>query len=125
MDKYLESLVKKGEIKTNQVEEVQEEEVVREIEEVLNPEPESAVEEVSQSEPEVKEPEVDKKVSATPKPETTSVINIRIFNVPDIRSPFKMYTGNVIVTGKVSDMTSLDYVKPGFGIVTGFTPDLK
>lgn len=144
MDKYLASLVKKGEIEESQVEEVIEEEVVEEIAEAVQaPEPveevkeepeeeiEEVKEEVAEPEPPVKEVKKEEK-EAIKHPdipfnpdEPTSVVDIRIFNIPDIKSPFKIFSGNVIVRNKVSDMTELEYVKPGFGLVKGYTPDLK
>ena len=57
--------------------------------------------------------------------EPVYVVDIRMFNTPDPKGPFKIFTGNVIVKDKVDTMTELEYVKPGFGIVKGYTPDLK
>ena len=131
MDKYLESLVLKGESEEI-VEPVNEEEVVNEIAEALEAPAEEPVEEV-QSEPESIEPEPApvKEEKKTAKKldnavtESTYVTQIKIFNTPDPKGPFKIFTGNVIVKGEVGGMTELDYVKPGFGIVRGFTSDLK
>lgn len=57
--------------------------------------------------------------------EFTSVTDIKIFNSPDPKGPFKIFTGNVIIDCEVSEMKQIQYMKPGFGLVKGFTPDLK
>lgn len=53
------------------------------------------------------------------------VTNIKIYNIPDSKSPFKMFTGNVVIKGKVDQFTKLEYVKPGFGLILGYTTDLE
>lgn len=53
------------------------------------------------------------------------VKNIRIYNVPDSKSPSKLFSGNIIIKGQVSTMTAIEYVRPGIGLVNGFTPDVK
>ena len=57
--------------------------------------------------------------------EPTAVVDIRIFNTPDPKGPFKIFSGNVIVKQRIDTMTQIEYMKPGFGLVKGFTPDLK
>lgn len=134
MDKYLEGLVRKGETKGTQAEEPVTEEVVEEAEEAVPAEEpaEPVVEEAPAPEPAKK---ADVKIKAekpapAPKPvtnadETVAVIDIKIFNTPDIKGAFKMFSGNVIVKGNVGDLKMIEYVKPGFGLVVGYTSDLK
>lgn len=50
--------------------------------------------------------------------------DIKVFHTPDPKGPFKIFTGNVIPQGQVSTMTQIKYMKPGFGLVKGFTPDI-
>lgn len=54
----------------------------------------------------------------------TTVKDIKIFNTPDRKGPFKIFSGNVVIKDKVDTMTLIEYVKPGFGLVKGFTPNL-
>lgn len=131
MDKYLEGLVRKGETKGTQAEEPVTEEVVEAAEEAA-PAEELAVEEAPAPEPAKK---ADVKIKAekpapAPKPvanadEPVAVTNIKIFNTPDVKGAFKIFSGNVIVKGNVGDLKMIEYVKPGFGLVVGYTSDLK
>ena len=134
MDKYLEGLVRKGETEGAQAEEPVTEEVVEVAEEAAPAEEaaEPVVEEAPAPEPAKK---ADVKIKAekpapAPKPvanadETVTVTNIKIFNTPDVKGAFKMFSGNVIVKGNVGDLKMIEYVKPGFGLVVGYTSDLK
>lgn len=142
MDSYLESLNKK-EIKEEEVieeaveetvdepvEETVEEETVEEpVEEAVEEEPveeivEPEVEEVVEPEP-VVEPKKEVKKAAPVSNGTTTVTDIRVFNVPDTSTPMKLISGNIIVKGEVAGLSKIEYMKPGFGLVTGFTPDLR
>lgn len=147
MDAYLESLVKKGEVVKAQVEEAA---IPEPVEEVTAIEPEvaeaaeSVVEEIKPAE-EAKPAKAekpaksgsDKKKEAESKAPTkaeetksnageiVAVKDIRIFNIPDAKSPFRIFTGNIVVNGKMDSFTEIQYVKPGFGLVKGFTDSLK
>ena len=120
--------------------EVEEIEVTEEVvEDVAEPEVAEAVEEnieveaVGQvSEPEVaEEPEViEEAMEADPEKvevafqkegSTSFVKNLKIFNAPDAKGVFRIYTGNIILGAKISEeFTSIDYMKPGFGLVKGY-----
>ena len=49
------------------------------------------------------------------------VKDIKIYNIPDKNSVFRLFTGNVTYLGKVSDMCQIRYMKYGFGLVIGYT----
>lgn len=134
MDKYLEGLVKKGETAEAQAEELVTEEVVEVAEEAAPTEEtvEPVVEEAPAPEPAKKADVKIKAEKSAPasKPvanadEPVAVTNIKIFNTPDVKGAFKMFSGNVIVKGNVGDLKMIEYVKPGFGLVVGYTSDLK
>lgn len=134
MDKYLEGLVRKGETEEAQAEEPVTEEVVEVAEEAPAEEAaEPVVEEAPAPESAAKKTDVKikaEKPAPAPKPvanadETVAVIDIKIFNTPDVKGAFKMFSGNVIVKGNVGDLKMIEYVKPGFGLVVGYTSDLK
>ena len=134
---YLESLVKKGE-------EIVEEAVVEELEQSIDVEEpeevaeevieEDAEEEVAEEAEEVAEPkpaqeaapevtEV-KKEAAPADDEIVYVENIRIFNTPDPNTVSKLFSGNVIRKGQQGEMVAIEYMRPGIGLVAGFTPSL-
>ncbi len=148
MNEYLESLVLKGEEPVEKpAEKVAAESVEEVVEEVAQPEEEAdPVEEAPTEEPKEEAPAVveeakeekkaEVKISANKEvakhddvPATAddpvAVVDIRIFNTPDPKGYFKIFSGNVIVKGEVDTMKSIEYMKPGFGLVKGFTPDLK
>ena len=147
MDAYLESLVKKDEVVEAQVEEAA---VLEPVEKVTAIEPEVAeaaelvveepkpVEEAkpAKAEKPAKSGSDKKKEAESTDPtkseetksnagETVAVKDIRIFNIPDAKSPFRIFTGNIIVNGKIDSFTEIQYVKPGFGLVKGFTDGLE
>lgn len=123
MDAYLESLVK---IK-------KEEDAVAEPE-VVEVEPEVVVEETKIEEP-VKEEKKPAKKLTNPEPAEDKADleidrnyhakTIRIFKTPDIHQVSTAYTGNVIYKGKIGEFDIIQYVKAGFGLVQGYTKDLK
>lgn len=57
--------------------------------------------------------------------ELINVVGIRVFNTPSLGQPFKIISGNVTYDGKVEGFTIIEYMKSGFGMVKGYTPDLK
>lgn len=141
MDKYLESLVVKSNenddsIATDPVEvkeEVEEPEVAEPIEKPDSAEVEEA-EEPKVAEP-VKDTDSDSVNASQPAEPTASstndpmgyvpVIDIRVYNTPYPNGPFRIFSGNVIIHSRVENMTLIEFMKPGFGLVKGFTPDLK
>lgn len=124
LDSYLESLIKKDDEPV--VDEVAKEEVVKEVVPSVS---DQDIEPISESEPEpvveVKKEEPKKSASnELAKGTALPVKNIRIYNRPDSKSLFKVFSGNIIMKNKVDDMIEIEYVKPGYGLVKGFTPDL-
>ena len=53
-----------------------------------------------------------------------SVNKIRIYSKPSKAAVARIHTGFVRVGGKIREFTEVEYVKPGFGTVKGFSPDL-
>lgn len=106
-----------------------EEEVVTTAESVVEEPALEPIQEEVKEEPEsvkpAKKEKPAKKSASHQEGETISVISIRIFNTPDPKGLFKIFTGNVIFKGFVNDMMYVQYVKPGFGLVNGYTNDLK
>lgn len=66
--------------------------------------------------------EVDTSASLYGKP--IAVNKIKVFNTPDPKGFFKIFSGNIIPTAKVESMYAIDYVKPGFGLVRGYVTDV-
>ena len=144
MDAYLESLVRKGEVAEKAEAVIVAEEPLAKVEEVVEPvkaekskvadekidEAIKTVQEIAEKasdekkEVKGKSPKQDAK-SESMKGKTISVTNIRVHNIPDPKSVFKIISGNIVVGDKINDMYQIDYVKPGFGLVKGFTADLK
>lgn len=151
MDSYLESLVKKGEdvateeeavaIEAEEVteevptepEEVAEETPVEEpdpVEEVPEVEEEPAEEEIAEEVAEEAPAVEEEIVLKAPSPvsynvgDTVQVNDIKVYNTPDPTGPFRMITGNVIYQGQFSKCFAIDYMKPGFGLVRGYTETL-
>ena len=140
MDKYLESLVlKSNEIDDDSIaadsaevgEEVKESEVAESVE---KPDSDEVKEEAEK--PEVAEPaegtDSDSTNASQPTASSTNgpmgyvpVTDIRVYNTPYPNGPFRIFSGNVIIHSKVENMTLIEFMKPGFGLVKGFTPDLK
>lgn len=54
---------------------------------------------------------------------TVSVKDIKVFNIPDDKSIFKLFTGNVIIKDEISGFSQIEYMKPGFGLVKGYTKE--
>ena len=141
MDPYLESLVKQNdqndkviedvvEEETNETEGVSEPAVVKDAIEEVAVEPEVTEEGIAIHEVAEVEEVADK--AAEPVPEkveiafqeegqTIFVRNMKIFNAPDAKGVFRIYTGNIVLGNKVSEeFTAIDYMKPGFGLVKGY-----
>ena len=132
MDKYLESLVKKNDVDVEVEaaprvveEDISAEEVTEVIEEVTESEPApEVVEEVIKEEVEkpaklVKE---DKLAKAELKEGTViTVTDLKVFNFPDTASAYKLISGNVIYVKKVGEFSLINYMKYGFGLVSGYT----
>lgn len=103
------------------VEETEEVEEASEVADDVAEEAPEVIEEVPEQEP---QPELKKEIQSADE-ETLSVTNIKVYNVPDPAAVFKIFTGNVICKEMIGEMRMIEYVKPGFGLVKGFTPDLK
>jgi len=138
MDSYLESLVKKDEF-VPEKEEIEIEIGNEEAAELIS-EPESATQ---------LEPIVDQEIGENGDPsvvasaveaaevaeepdvknheegQTYFVRNIRIYKTPDINQIARNYTGNIIYKGQLEDVAIVEYVRPGFGAVLGYTLDLN
>ena len=137
MDAYLESLVRKDEEPVYTPEEVvpasedfeplpdePEEAVVETVpEEVGEPQQEESepVEEPTQEEKPESKPE---EVAQVKEGEVISVNNIRVYKTPDTNQVARNITGNVTYLGKVGNFAIINYMRSGFGLVKGFTPDL-
>ena len=128
MDKYLESLVRKDLIG----------EVAPEAD-VTEEEPaaiELAIEETPVEEAAVKEPAPAAEIVPIEETVTESeqaraigdevfVESIRIFDRPGQTYPPHIFTGVVILDGAFESYTKVKYMKHGFGLVTGYTADIK
>lgn len=98
---------------------------------VEEPEPaaESNAEPIEEPEP---EPEPVPEVKQEPptktndyKPEELiSVSSIRIFNRPDENDVYNVFQGNVIFKSRINNFALIEYMKPCFGLVKGYTPDI-
>ncbi len=51
------------------------------------------------------------------------VRNCKIYAAPTLNIPARSFTGNVEVIGRVDNFKIVKYVRPGFGVVTGYTLD--
>ena len=142
MDKYLESLVvKSNEINDNSIatdpvemrEEVEEPEVAEpvekpdsaEVEEAEEPKVAEPVEGINSDSTNASQPAEPAASSTNDPMGHVSVIDIRVYNTPYPNGPFRIFSGNVIIHSRVENMTLIEFMKPGFGLVKGFTPDLK
>lgn len=54
-----------------------------------------------------------------------TVANIRIYNTPDTNQPSRSVSGNIIYHNELNGWAVVDYMRPGFGLVKGFTQDIK
>lgn len=54
-----------------------------------------------------------------------AVKDLKVFNVPDTGSPFRIITGNVTFRGAVDNFNMIEYMRYGFGLVVGYTQDLE
>lgn len=55
---------------------------------------------------------------------TQSVTNIKVHNVPDEKTAFRIISGNIEIIGEVNNFKLIRYMKYGFGLVTGYTKDV-
>ena len=124
MDSYLESLVQVTEFEAK--EEVADEVVVEEEPVVESPEVAEPIEEKKEEElVEEEEP-----VLSVPDPsnykegDIIKVENIKVFKTPDKRQISRNVTGNVTYLGKIGEYTIINYMRHGFGLVKGYTPDI-
>ena len=139
---YLDSLVKKGEVvestvveEMTEVEEAVEQEVVEEAVEATEPVvSEPVVEEIDLSYAEDESDLVDDNTVDIANEGNTeqsyeagasfSVNDIKIYNVPDSKSAYNIFTGNVIYKGDVAGYKQIAYMKPGFGLAIGYTGEI-
>lgn len=49
---------------------------------------------------------------------------IAIRNIPDDNAPVNVISGNVAKLGTAGEYSIVQYMKPGFGLVTGYTKDI-
>ena len=112
------------------VEEPAEEDKEDEAEEQVDEEAPEEAEDAAKAEP-VDEPD-DKPALQAASSEVThqageliNVVGIRVFNTPSFNQPFRIISGNVTYDGKVDGFIRIEYMKSGFGMVKGYTPDLK
>ena len=56
--------------------------------------------------------------------EIIAVRKLRIYSRPSTGVPARTFTGNVELIGHVDKFKIVKYVKPGFGVVKGYTLDL-
>ena len=134
MDKYLESLVvKSNEIEDNPIAtdsaevrgEVEEPEIAECVEESDSAEVKEEVKDVDSDSTNASQPAEPAASSTNDPMGHVSVIDIRVYNTPYPNGPFRIFSGNVIIHSRVENMTLIEFMKPGFGLVKGFTPDLK
>lgn len=55
---------------------------------------------------------------------TQSVTNIKVYNVPDEKTAFRIISGNIEIIGEINNFKLIRYMKYGFGLVTGYTKDI-
>lgn len=131
MDAYLESLVwKETEQEEEKTEDIDIENETSELDMVLE-EPESAElvnesEEVPAESEEaaneaIKTVDVDNKEL----PSAQTVENIKVYNIPNEKSAPRIISGNIEIVKEVDGFTLIKYMKYGFGLVNGYTKDLK
>lgn len=89
-------------------------------EEVSEPAEEKADEDVSKPVP-AEEQQADNKAEIG---KTVYVKNIRVTRTPDPKQPSWTVTGNVEILGKIEDMTIINFMKYGLGLVKGYTRDI-
>ena len=54
------------------------------------------------------------------------VINVKVYRLPNERSFFQIFTGNLVYHSKsIDNFTHVQYMMPGFGLVSGFVKNLK
>ena len=150
MDEYLASLVKKDQaedvqavVETDSEPEVIETTTELEVAEEVVSEPEVTSEPEAVSKPETKSEETVVVVNKEVWPETTpveivvnekpesiltegqivNVSNIRVYKTPDTHQIGRSVSGNVTYLGKIGEFNIIGYMKHGFGIVKGYTPD--
>ena len=101
------------------------EEAVETVEDVESEEAKDTAEEADEAEEDApandaEEPED----NSEKKSNLVSVNKIRIYSKPSKAAVARIHTGFVRVGGKIGEFTEVEYVKPGFGTVKGFSPDL-
>lgn len=54
------------------------------------------------------------------------VINVKVYRLPNERSYFQVFSGNLVYHSKsVADFTRVEYMMSGFGLVSGYVKNLK
>lgn len=143
MDAYLESLVIKNVEETEEVVEpaevnaVEQQADATDSTEAISPVAEEVNEETQEDSNEVtakvsvkhvEEPKhearnvVDNSVNSTSDNASgyTLITDTRVYNFPDINSPSRIISGQVIFEGEVAEFNKIRYMKHGFGLVTGY-----
>ena len=81
-------------------------------------------EEIVESEPEPEQPNITEAIIDNPSPYIKKVTNCRIYSSPSTKLPARSFNGNVEVIGHVDEFTIVNYVRPGFGKLKGYTLDI-
>lgn len=147
MNEYLESLVKKSELSeepvTNEIEDEvatednNNESEVQSAEVTVNPEVETPEIEITVETEDSSTASVEEEVVETESEEHSSgatvisennfnigdiikVENEKIYSTPDVKSQYRLITGNIEYIGVFNDFDVVVYVKPGFGAIKGY-----
>lgn len=136
-DEAVENDTADGELTSDTVEDAEPDESPSEVDD----QPSEEVKETTEEPEEAKEPEIQEIIKEQEKREekpvpksavnaanrigaTLGVKDIKVFNVPDEKSIFKVFSGNVVVKDNIAGFSQIEYVKPGFGLVKGYTKEI-